>query len=226
MEINTVLVNADYDSFSAAFKRSVLGVSYSKYKRKRGDFFQHRIENETITDLTIETLYTRIKKQIIGDAKNYKIKTSYTIEWDSEGKIIEFNKININILIDYGILLINKINTEVRAEPVNINLFTSDFDLVGKEIKKMIEKVKIDYGENNIIFKEYNLSNTSDLDVAKTFKVIGAPTVCIDEYKLENPKEKDILNILTKLKLSKINIEGESFVRTNEELKIEKIVPT
>jgi hypothetical protein len=108
-DINTALMEASYKSFKTSFKRSILGVTYSTHKRKRDTFYQHKIHNEQITDLTIEKMWSdiiRVQKQLLDSPENLRLKANYKIEWDKEGKIINFHEVNINILENYGELLI------------------------------------------------------------------------------------------------------------------------
>lgn len=218
-EINTSLMEASYKSFKTSFKRSILGVTYSTHKRKKDTFYQHKIHNEQITDLTIEKMWSdviRVQKQLLDSPENLRLKASYKIEWDKEGKIINFHNVNINILESYGDLLIPKITMESRTEPVHLYLFTSEYDFSSKEIKNYLIELMKEY-EEEISFNEVSLSSEDGKDKAEMFKVTGTPTIWFDEIKLENPDKKDIKNLLEKIKLSKIISEPSTFVKPEKE---------
>ncbi len=210
MKINTALVDGDYRKFKAAFKRSILGVVYSKNKRKKEKFFQHRVHNEVMTDLMIDKIWSELKN-VKNDLNIFKIKGNYNIEWDKEGQIINFDDIKLQLLVDYGVLTIPKITMESRTEPVHLYLFTSEFDFKSKEIKEKIQSLIDEYKEQEITFSEYNLSTIEGIQKAESFNVVGSPTICYDDEKLENPSEKDIKNLLNRIKLSKIIAEESTF---------------
>ena len=219
-QINTALMDASYKSFKTSFKRSILGVTYSTHKRKKGTFYKHKVHNEQITDLTIEKMWSdvvRVQKEHLDDSDDLKLKAQYKIEWDNEGKIISFDNVIINILQDYGELLIPNITIESRTEPVHLYLFTSEYDFNSKEIRNYLKELMKDYKEG-ITFNEFNLSSDEGKEEAEMFKVTGTPTIWFDAIKLENPDKKDIKNLLEKIKLSKVIADDITFVRPKNEV--------
>ena len=89
LRINTVNVNGDFDSFKAALNRSILGVTFRKFKRKKSQFYQHRVHNAAIAQKICEKLYEHLlvneHLHVGRNLRDFKLRTSLTVEWSETG---------------------------------------------------------------------------------------------------------------------------------------------
>ena len=216
LELNTTVTGGDLDSFQAAFSRSVLGVTYKKFKRKGKPFYETRSHNEDITKKGFEYLYLTLREKYQDNLKNYSLRVNYTIEWDNNGKILGFYDLTVNMYFHFGKLSIDELELKRKKEIINIDLFYSDFDAGSKKVKSSLPKILNEFGHDKFIISEYNYSNENHKNIAKTYNIELIPTIRIDEIKIENPSENQIRDAITKSLDQKIVPSGLHFNESKE----------
>ena len=80
LEIRTTIVDGNYESFKAALTRSILGVTYRKFKRKGKEFYKHRKHNESVAKRICDWFYEYLRSKT-PNISNFKIKTDLTLRW-------------------------------------------------------------------------------------------------------------------------------------------------
>ncbi len=211
MELNSVIFEGHYDSMKAALTRSILGVTYKKFKRKKGAFFGNRIHNEISTQEMIQHLFYNLKNQL-PDLKNYKIKANYNLEWDKTGKILAFHDITISVYLLVGKLLVSNLEIKENILPIKIDLFYSNIDMASQSVIEYIDDVVSDLGEEDFHYFKYDILSTEGKNEADNRHVEKVPTVIIhDEEILENPKKRDIENAIRKISIPDVKIDDVKF---------------
>ncbi len=194
--INTVIVNGDEDSFKAALTRSVLGVTYTKFKRKRGEFYQHSVHNTAITRQICSWLYeyllSRQELRLENDLSDYRLRTSLTLNWDETGKIIGVSDINLCIYSEIGQLSVRELELVGKAERIKVDFFFSTIDDRSINLKSELPKILESIGIDNFDYNEHDFLKAKGQATAKTYKVDRVPTVVIDGNVHVNPDEKKL----------------------------------
>ena len=198
LKLNTTVMGGDLESFKTAFSRSVLGVTYKKYKRKGKAFFNAKIHNEEYTGKAFEYLYLTLREQFEDTLINYNLRVTYTIEWDDNGKILGFKNLSVNMYLPIGNLIIDELELKRKKEVINIDLFYSDFDAGSKNVRSALEKIMNEYGYDKFNMLDHNITDENYKEISETFKVDLVPTIQIDEIKIENPSEKIIRDAILK----------------------------
>jgi len=196
VEISTVIVNGDFDSFKAAFTRSVLGVTFAKFKRKRSDFYQHRVHNTAITKEICNRLYeyllTHKELRLQHNLRNFKIRTSLTLNWNETGKIIGVSNIKVFIYSEIGQLTVKKLQLLEKPEKIKIDLFFSQIDDSSQKLKSALPTILKSIGHQNFDYNEHDFLSEGGKKAAKIFRVDRVPTVVIDRNNFVNPNEKKL----------------------------------
>jgi len=196
VEISTVIVNGDFGSFKAAFTRSVLGVTFAKFKRKRSDFYQHRVHNTAITKRICNWLYeyllTHPELRLKQNLRNFKIRTSLTLNWNETGKIIGVSNIKVFIYSEIGQLTVKKLQLLEKPEKIKIDLFFSQIDDSSQKLKSTLPAMLKSIGHQNFDYNEHDFLSEEGKKAAKIFRVDHVPTVVIDRNNFVNPNEKKL----------------------------------
>jgi len=211
MNLNSVIFDGNFKNMKAALSRSILGVTYKKFKRKRGDFYHHRIHNETTTEEMIRHLYFTLKNEL-PDLKDYKIKVNYAIEWDSNGKILSFNNITISVYLSVGNLYVSNLKIIEKILPIKIDLFYSNIDVASQSVMESIEEIIDNLGEKNYQYFKYDILSIEGKTEASNRHIEKVPTVIIhDEIILENPNKREINDAIHKISIPDIIIGDVKF---------------
>ena len=193
MEIRTIIVDGTYESFKAALTRSILGVTYRKFKRKGKEFYQHRKHNESVTQRICDWFYEYLRsKTPLKNISDLKIKTSLTLRWDKTGKILGFRNAKVVIYSKIGELNVKELEIHKKREKVKIDLFYSTIDISSQKIRKILPEILKSLGEENFDYNEYDFLSKKGKEMAKIYSVTHVPTVVIDNMILENPDEKKL----------------------------------
>lgn len=194
LEINTVIVEGDFRSFKAAFSRSILGVTFRKFKRRRSEFYQHRVHNEVVTQHTQKWLYEYLlTKTNLRNLSNFKLKANMTIEWDNNGKILGIKSIRVVVYMKVGELTVDRIDFHKKSETIAIDLFYSKIDAASHKLRSLLPDLVDSWGTENFDYKEHDFLTKKGEEIAKAYNVSRVPTVVINaENILENPDEKTL----------------------------------
>lgn len=192
LEINTVIVDGDFRSFKAAFSRSILGVTFRKFKRRRSEFYQHRVHNEAVTQNTQKWLYEYLlTKTNLKNLSNFKLKANITIEWDNNGKILSIKNISIVVYMKVGELIVDRIDFHKKSEVITIDLFYSEIDAASEKLRSLLPDLVDSWGSDNFDYKEHDFLTKEGKEIADAYNISRVPTVMINaENKFENPDEK------------------------------------
>ena len=196
VEISTVIVNGDFGSFKAALTRSVLGVTFAKFKRKRSDFYQHRVHNTAITKRICDWLYeymlTHPKLRLQQNLRDFKIRTTLTLNWNETGKITGLSDVNVFIYSEIAQLRVKKLQLLEKPEKIKVDLFFSQIDDPSIKLRSILPDMLKSMGYENFDFNEHDFLTEEGENAAKIFHVDRVPTVVIDGKNFVNPNEKKL----------------------------------
>jgi len=218
LEINTVIVEGDFRNFKAAFSRSTLGVTFRKYKRRRSEFYQHRVHNEAVTQHTQKWLYEYLLTRThLKNLSNFKLKVKMTIEWDNNGKILGIKNIAVVIYMKVGELTVDRIDFHKKSEIIAIDLFYSKIDVASQKLRSLLPDLLDSWGSENFDYKEHDFLTKKGEEIAKVYNVERVPALVINAENLtENPDERTLRQEIQKAFSPKI-------VESNPEFTLEII---
>ena len=220
LEIHTVIVRGDFESFRAAFTRSVLGVTFKKFKRRGRQFYQHRIHNEKVTHSICRFLHEYLLEKT-HSISNYQLKTDLNLHWDDTGKILGISDIRVALFIKTAELKVDQINVQQRLESIVIDMFYSDIDVGSQKLRNRIHEIMDSLGNDNFEYHEWNLLDNKGKEIAEKYGVKLAPTIIINvnpKLIMENPDERSLQNEIEDLYVPYIEESNPRFER-NEEAK-------
>jgi len=223
LRVHTVVVSGDLEKFKAAFSRSVLGVTFKKFKRKRSDFYQYRTHNNLVTQKIAESIYEhllseRILKGVsLGDLE---LKTDYTIEWDANGKILSISDIVVSIFLKAGTLQVDRMGVVEKHDRIKIDLFYSDHAAGSKELRSILSSLISSIGSEKVDYNEFDFFTQEGQRYAEIYQVDIVPTVVIENKKLVNPPEEKIREVLEGLFVVEIKEEKPRMIIEEKAKKI------
>lgn len=207
LAIHTVVVKGDFDSFKAAFSRSILGVTFKKFKRKGREFYQHRVHNEKVTSSVCNFLYEYLMKET-QNVSSYDLRTDLTVQWNETGKIQAISHIKVAVFLRAAELHVDEIKVKKKLDNIALDLFYSDIDVASQKLKSRISEIIDSLGKENFNYHEWNLLDKQGKEMAGKFGVKFAPTVIINadpKSILENPDEKLLHNEIEELYVPEID---------------------
>jgi sporulation protein YlmC with PRC-barrel domain len=197
LELSTTVTSGDYDGFKAAFSRSVLGVTFKKFKRRGKTFFDVRTHNEEFTKKAFEFIYLNLKEELT-ELNKYNLRANYTLEWDNNGKIIGIKDLSAHIYLPVGNFVADRLDLKSKEEFIKMDLFYSDFDAGSINVRSSLQKIINEMGSEKFRLSEHNIMKEEGKKAAEVFDVKIVPTLQIDETKLVNPSEKQIKDEIVK----------------------------
>lgn len=206
LEIHTVVVRGNFESFKAAFTRSVLGVTFKKFKRKGRSFYRHRIHNTKVTHSICSFLYEYLMEKT-QNISNYELKTDLTLHWNDSGKILKISDIRVTLFVRAAELEVNEIKVQKRLEIIVIDLFYSDIDASSQKLRNKMSEIIDLMGSENFEYHEWNVLDEKGKEIAEKYGVKLVPTIIINanpELMLENPDERSLRNEIEDLYIPKI----------------------
>jgi len=227
VEISTVIVNGDFSSFKAALTRSVLGVTFAKFKRKRSDFYQHRVHNTAITkkicDWLYEYLLTHPELRLKQNLRDFKLRTSLTLNWNDTGKIIGVSNVKVFIYSEIAQLKVTDLQLLEKPEKIKVDLFFSQIDDPSIKLRSILPNMLKSMGYENFDSNEYDFLTEEGQNAAKVFHVDRVPTVVIDGKNFVNPNERKLRQELEgafspKVKAIKPDLQYSQAAKPNVEL--------
>jgi hypothetical protein len=207
LAIHTVVVKGDFESFKAAFSRSVLGVTFKKFKRKGRDFYQHRVHNEKVTNSVCNFLYEYLMRET-QNMSSYDLRTDLTLHWNETGKILSISHIKVTVFLRAAELEVDKIEVQEKLDNIAIDLFYSDIDAASQKLKNKISDVIDSIGKENFKYNEWNILNKRGKEMADKYGVKLVPTIIIDadpKRIFENPDERTLRNEIEELYVPEIS---------------------
>ncbi len=194
--INTVIVKGDEDSFKAALTRSVLGVTFAKFKRRKGEFYQHSAHNAAITKQICNWLYEYLLSEpelrLEKSLSDFKLRVTLTLNWDETGKIIGVSDIKLCIYSEIAELAVKELELVGKPERIKVDFFFSTIDDRSINLKSELPRILGSLGMDNFDYTEYDFLNDEGRNAAKVNNVDRVPTVIIDGNPLVNPDEKKL----------------------------------
>jgi len=192
LKINTVVVSGKRNLFKAALSRSILGVTFKKFKRKRQEFYKHRVHNEAVTESVFDWLYESLLMHLrnIGDLE---VRTRLKPRWNENGKILAVSDVTVSVYMKVGELKVNKLEVHERFKNVKIDLFYSEIDARSKKLRQELPQLMENLGGKNFDYTEHNFLALKGKKMAKIYNVETVPTVMINAEKLlVDPDEKKL----------------------------------
>lgn len=193
LEIHTVIVDGDYNSFKAAITRSVLGVTYRKFKRKGREFYQHRIHNVAITQRMCDWLYEYLLARTpLKNMTNFKIKTDLTLRWSGTGEILGLSNVTVSVYLKVGELTVQELQVHKKYEKTKIDLFYSEIDVASQKLRHQLPDIIESVGKENFDYNEYDFLSDKGKKMAQVYRIERVPTVVINDKPFQNPDEKKL----------------------------------
>jgi thiol-disulfide isomerase/thioredoxin len=191
LEIHTVIVDGDSSSFRAALSRSILGVTWVKFKRKKQAFYKNRAHNLAITQSVFNWLYESLLTNI-RNLGTYKLKTDLKPLWDANGKISAISDITVSVYMKVGELRVKELQVHEKFRNVKMDLFYSQTEFSSQELRSKIPLLIESMGKE-IIYHDYDYSTKEGKEMADAYGVRGTPTIVINaDKKSENPDVKEL----------------------------------
>lgn len=192
LEINTVVVSGKRNLFKAALSRSILGVTFKKFKRRRQEFYKHRVLNEAVTDSVFDWIYESLLMHL-RNIGNLDVKTNLRLQWNRNGKILSVSDITTSVYMKVGELKVNKLQVHERLKNVKIELFYSQIDAGSNKLRIELPKLIETLGKENFDYAEYNFLEAEGEKMAETYNIETVPSVLINAEKiLVNPDERKL----------------------------------
>jgi hypothetical protein len=218
LAIHTVVVRGDFESFKAAFSRSVLGVTFKKFKRRGKEFYQHRVHNEKVTNSVYNFLYEYLMEKT-QNLSNYELRTDLTLYWDENGKILRISNIKVTVFLKAAELEVEEIRIEKKLVNIVIDFFYTDIDAASPKLKGKLLEIMGSMGKENFEYHEWNLQDKKGKETAEKYGVKFAPTIMINanpELILENPEERSLRNKIEELYVPEIDKSVPRFERNEK----------
>ncbi len=193
LEIHTSVVNGDDDNFKAALNRSMLGVTFKKFKKKGRVFYQNRIYNSLVSQRIYENIrQALLREPYFKNLSDLKVKVDFKPEWDDTGKILQVSDINVSVYVKIGNLTIQELRLKKDIQKIQVDLFYSTIDAASHKVRKDVDSIIDELGPKNISRKEYDFLDPRNKEIIKRYNVTMVPTVIFGNMKLENPDEKEL----------------------------------
>jgi len=189
MEFRTTIVAGDYDSFRAALTRSIVGVTFKKFKKLGLRFYSKKAQNMAIVDIICRTFYEKLQAELPDvPLQHLRIATVMKIKWDREGQIRDLSDVRISVYEPVGELLIRSANIMKSSERIQVDLFYSSVDFASKTVRRDLDLIEQELGPGCLERHEYDYLDSAGRRIADKKNVKLVPAVVInDEEPLENP---------------------------------------
>jgi hypothetical protein len=191
LEISTIVVSGARNLFKAALARSILGVTFKKYRRRRGEFFANRAHNEAVTEGIFECLYELLLTHL-RNVSDLDIKTRLKPQWDdASGRILSVSDVSVSVYMKVGELKIEKLRVRETISSVRVDLFFSEIDARSKELRSELPKIIREIGTDKVEFSEKDFLSAEGQKLGKTYGITTVPSILINAEKLlVDPDEK------------------------------------
>jgi len=192
LEIHTVIVDGKANSFKAALSRSILGVTWVKFKRRKQAFYKNRVHNLAITQSVFSWLYEFLLTHL-RNISTYKLKTDLKPIWNENGRIQAISDITVSVYMKIGELKVKELQVYEKFKSAKVDFFYSEVDFASQKLRSELPGIIESMGNEHFDYHEHNFSTKEGKEMAEAYNVKGTPTVVINaEKKLENPNEKKL----------------------------------
>jgi hypothetical protein len=192
LEISTVIVKGERASFKAALSRSILGVTFKRFKRRKTEFYKHRVHNEAVTESVFDWLYESLLK-CVRNIGELQVKTNLKPEWDENGKILGISDISVSVYMKVGELTVDRLQVHEKSKNVKIDLFYSEIDARSKKLRLELPKLMESWGKESFEYSEHDFLPEEGRKLASAYKIEAVPTILINAEKvLVDPDENKL----------------------------------
>jgi hypothetical protein len=210
LEIHTVIVDGKAKSFRAALSRSLMGVTWVKFKRRKQAFYRHRAHNLSVT----QSLFNWLYESLLTDLRNlsvFKLKTDLKPQWNDNGRIEAISNLTVSVYMKVGELKVKKLQIHEKFKSVKIDLFYSKVDLASQKLRSELPEIIESMGKEDFDYNEYDILTKEGREMAEAYDVKGTPTVVVNaENKLPNPDETKLRQEIEKAFAPVVKPVGES----------------
>ncbi|MEM2146816.1 MAG: hypothetical protein QW279_15745 [Candidatus Jordarchaeaceae archaeon] len=192
LEISTVIVSGTRNLFKAALSRSLLGVTYKKFSKRKTKFFANRTHNEIVTEGVFDCLYESLLTSVTN-VSDLDIKTKLKPEWDENGKLLSVSDLSVSVYMKVGELKIQKLQVKDTIDSIKIDLFFSEIDARSRKLRTDLPSIIKEIGNQKIEYTEHDFLTPEGRQMAQAYKIETVPTVLINAEKpLEDPNENQL----------------------------------
>lgn len=192
LEIHTVIVDGNPPSFRAALSRSLLGVTWVKFKRRKQAFYRHRTHNLAITKSLFNWLYESLLTRL-RNLSRFKLKTDLKPRWNENGKIEAITNVTVSVYLKIGELNVEELQVHEKFQNVKMDFFYSKDSFPSEKLRSELSSIRESLGEDNFDYNEYDFWSNKGKKIAEAYGVRGTPTIVLNaEDILENPDEKKL----------------------------------
>ena len=194
MDIRTVIVAGDYDSFKAALSRSIIGVTFKKFKRLGGRFYATKGDNVAIVDAVCKTVYEELQRNLANvPLKHLRIATTLKLKWDRDGRILDVSDVRVSTYVIVGELSIKSANIQRKSKKVKVDFFYSSVDFQSESTRKELEAIKQEIGTDYFDQTNHDFLDPKEKKVADKMNVKGVPAIVLnDNDVMPNPSKTEM----------------------------------
>jgi len=211
-EISTVVVSGTRNLFKAALSRSLLGVTYKKFSRRKGKFFANRVHNEIVMEGVFDCLYESLLSTL-RNVSDLDIKTKLKPEWDENGKLLSVSDLAVSVYMKVGELKIQKLQVIDSIDSIKIDLFFSEIDARSRKLRNDLPKIIEEIGKQRIEFAEHDFLSPKGQQMAQAYGITTVPTVLINaENPILDPDENQLRQEIEKAFQARVEPTGIEFI--------------
>lgn len=187
--------------------KMILAVTYNKYKRKKGLYYQHNQHNTLVARRLTEDLYAKLLE--LKDLNEYYVTVDFDMSWNSTGRITGASDIDVSIYLPVGKLTARSLQIYRTTDKVKLEVFVSDVDSGSKSLLELMAEIKKQYGEESFDYQEHRLLNDADYKkYTKPYGIDLVPTVVINDKKFEKFTESQLRSNIEAAINSAVFLEG------------------
>jgi len=198
MEIRTTIVAGDYDSFKAALTRSIVGVTFKKFKRLGSRFYATKADNLAIVDSACRSLYEQLQGKLESKGiplKHLRVSTSMKLRWDKDGRIADLSDVRVGVFQPIGELSVKSASIQRKTEGIRLDLFYSSVDFRSQAIRKELDQLVSEVGKDLLQREDHDYLQPEAKREADKLGVKLVPAVVINrEEVIDDPSRATLSN--------------------------------
>lgn len=183
MEIRTTIVAGDYDSFKAALTRSIVGVTFKKFKRLGPRFYATKADNLGIVDAACRSLYEQLQKKLEVKGiplKHLRMSTSMKLRWDKDGRIADLSDVRVGIFQPIGELSVKSATIERKTDKIRLDLYYSPVDFRSQAVRKELDELVNQFGKDVLQREDHDYLQPEEKRDAEKMGVKFVPAVVVN----------------------------------------------
>jgi hypothetical protein len=183
MGIRTTIVAGDYDSFKAALTRSIVGVTFKKFKKLGPRFYATKADNLAIVDATCRSLYEQLQKELEDKGiplKHLRVSTSLKLKWDKDGRIADLSDVRVGVFQPIGELSVKSAGIERKTDKIRLDLYYSPVDFRSQAIRKELDELVNQFGKEVLQREDHDYLQPEEKRDAEKMGVKFVPAVVIN----------------------------------------------